>query len=290
MSKTKDKIEDDKILADKELGAIPQGYEYIDEDKKHLHTFDGRPLIGTSSMASVLAKPLTWWASGLAVSLFGWINKGNAKIGWVPKATRLANAIAYRFKISNLSDEEYLNLLDEAYSAHSKKLDSSAQAGTDMHALMEDYIKYCIEHNNGKPDAGYLTNDSKVKILVKWSVQKVKRFLWSEAHCYSTKLWLGGISDCGFEDKDGKYGVLDFKSSKEVYLSQFWQCVGYAMQLEENGGFTRDGAKLFTLEKPIDYVAVLPFGMEKPEVQYNYDMAGGKEAVQAMLTLYKKLN
>ncbi len=291
MSKTKDKIEEDKEFANKELEVNEPGYRF---DKiNHVHLLDNRPLIGTSSMSSVLAKPLTWWASGLAVTLFGWINKGNAKTGWIPKAQRLAHAVARRLAITQLTDEQYLNLLDDAYANHSKKLQSSAQDGTDMHSIMEHYVKYCIDAG-GEPldiaDFSHNGDGKKLQILIEWAKQNVKRFLWSETHCYSEKMWLGGISDCGFEDKDGKYGILDFKSSKDVYLSQFWQCIGYAIQLEENGGFTSSGAKLFDLEKPIDYVAVLPFGMEKPEVQYNYDMAGGKEAVQAMLTLYKKLN
>lgn len=263
--------------------------QYRFDKEEHIHTLDGQPLIGTSSMASVLAKPLTWWASGLAVAKFGWVNKGNAKSGWVSKAERLAHAIPYFLKIKSLTDDEYLNLLDEAYAAHSKKLDSSAKAGTDMHEVMESYVKRCIETNEGKP-INEKSSDPKLQILIDWACHKVKRFLWSEVHCFSKDLWLGGISDCGFEDNAGKIAILDFKSSKDVYLSQFWQCVGYAIQLEENGGYTSNGEKVITLEKPIDYVAVLPFGMEKPEVQYNVDMDGGKEAVKAMVLLYKKLN
>lgn len=290
MSKTKDKIEEDKEFANKELESQESKQGYYFDEVNHVHLLNGQPLIGTSSMSSVLAKGgLTYWASGLAVSLFGWINKGNAKTGWIPKTKRLATAIAQRNFISDFSDEDYLQLLDDAYMAHTKKLKDSAKDGTDMHAIMESYVKMCIDTNNGIPLNILDSTDTKLNIFIDWSLKHVKRFLWSEVHCYSEKMWLGGISDCGFEDKDGKTAILDFKSSKDVYLPQFWQCIGYAIQLEENGGLTRDGVKLFKLNKPIDYVAVLPFGMEKPEVQYNYDMAGGKEAVSAMLLLYKKL-
>lgn len=263
---------------------------YKFDSQNHIHTLDGAPLIGTSSMASVLAKPLTWWASGLAVEKFGWINKGNAKKGFEKKEKRLKIASKKRKEIEKLSDEEYLTLLDDAYSAHSKKLDTTAKAGTDMHEVMEDYVKKCIEENDGKPLAHNPNEDKKLSILIEWSLKNVKRFLWSEAHCYSKELWLGGISDCGYEDTEGKYAILDFKSSKDVYLSQFWQCVGYAIQIEENGLFTSDGTFLMKLDKPIDYVSVLPFGMDEPEVFNNYDMIGGKEAVKAMILLYKKLN
>lgn len=265
-----------------------EGYRY--DDEAHIHLLDGQPLIGTSSMASVLAKPgLTWWASSLAVEKFGWTHPGNSKDGWVPKEKRIKQALIIREDIENMTDEEYLKLLDEAYRAHTTKLHASADVGIDMHALMERYVKACLTRNDGTPINGK-TEDPKLKLFVEWATKHVKRFLWSEVNCYSKELWLGGISDCGFEDNDGKLAILDFKSSKEAYLSQFWQCIGYAIQLEENGGFLPTGEKVLTLARPIDYVAVLPFGMEVPEVKYNYDMEGGKDAVKAMLTLYRKLH
>jgi len=297
MAKMKGTIEDEKEFANKEIESIEHKQGYFFDAVNHIHLLNGRPLIGTSSMASVLAKPLTWWAAGLAVEKLGWLYKGNKQVGFAPVADRLKKASEFKAKIPGMSDEEYLTLLDDAYKAHSIKLSSTAVAGTDMHEVMENYVKHCISKNGGAPDANYKLlafgqkeNQDKLQILIDWSILNVKRFLWSEVNCYSEKLWLGGISDCGFEDKDGKYGILDFKSSKDIYLPQFWQCIGYAIQLEENGGFTPEGVKVLTLEKPIDYVCVLPFGMKNPTVQYNYDVEGGKEAVKAMITLYKKLN
>ncbi len=264
-----------------------EGYRYSDEE--HVHLLDGRPLIGTSSLANVLAKPgLTWWASSLAVEKFGWTHPGSAKDGWKKKEDRIAVSSNRQKEIFVMEDGEYLKLLDDAYRAHTNVLRDKAGAGTDMHAVMEKYVKACIEKNAGVPIKGS-TSDPKLALFVEWALTNVKKFLWSEVNCYSRELWLGGISDCGYEDKDSKIAILDFKSSKEVYLSQFWQCVGYAMQIEENGGFTPEGVKVLEPTR-IDYVAVLPFGMAKPEVQYNYDMEGGKDAVYAMLTLYKKLN
>lgn len=264
-----------------------EGYRYDKEE--HVHLLDGRPLIGTSSMASVLSKPgLTYWASGLACAMFGWTNKGNTKTGWSTKESRISVSKYCRDIISKLTDEEYLNRLDEAYSAHTKTLKKSASAGTDMHEVMERYVKACIDKNGGAPILG-VTEDPKLKLFVEWATKNIRRFLWSEINCYSRELWLGGISDCGYQDMEGKTVILDFKSSKEVYLSQFWQCIGYAMQIEENGGFNEDGEKVIEPIK-IDYVAVLPFGMENPEVQFNYDMLGGRDAVKAMLLLYRKLS
>lgn len=297
--KIKDTIEDKRaewlIDRDLELAEHQQGYYF--DSIKHVHLLDGNPLIGTSSLAGVLNKPLVWWSAGLAVAKFGWINKKDENGKFRPVEERLEIASKMHTKVSKLSDMEYLDLLDDAYKAHSVKLNDSAEQGTDMHSVMEEYVKECIKKNEGKPIKDYKSpyvtvsdiNKEKLQILVNWSVSKVKKFLWSEVNCYSKVLGIGGISDCGFEDLDGKYAILDFKSSKEVYLSQFWQCIAYAMQLEENGGFTPNGIKVLSLEHPIEYVAILAFGMKKPEVQYNYDVSGGKDAVKAMLTLYTKL-
>lgn len=264
-----------------------EGYRYDSEG--HVHLLDGKPLIGTSSMASVLAKPgLTWWSAGLACEKLGWTHPGNAKDGWKKKEDRLREAEETQDYIHQLNPEEYLKLLDEAYRAHTTKLHSSAATGIDMHSVMEKYVKACIEKNGGVPIKGK-TENPKLSLFVDWATKNVKRFLWSEINCYSRELWLGGISDCGYEDKDGLVAILDFKSSKEAYLSQFWQCVGYAIQIEENGGFTPEGNRVIDPIQ-ISYVAVLPFGMEKPEVQYSHDMTGGREAVKAMLLLHRKLS
>lgn len=297
MAKIKTKIEEDKEFANQELTSQEPKQGYYFDEKNHVHLFNGQPLIGTSSMSSVLSKPLTWWASGLAVAKFGWINKKDENGKFRTIEERIDTAWKQWEKIVRMNAEQWLDLLDDAYKAHSVKLSDSAEAGTDMHSVMEEYVKYCIKERDGIPSPTYQSsfvnvsdsNKEKLQILVDWSVQKVNRFIASEINCYSEKLWLGGITDCIFEDIDGKYAILDFKSSKEVYLSQFWQCCGYAIQLEENGGFTSNGVKTLSLDKPIDYVCVLPFGMKKPEVQYNFDVKGGKEAVEAMLTLYKKL-
>lgn len=282
--KIKDKIEDEKEFANKELEASePKGYVYIDENKKHLHTFNGKSLLGTSTVVGVIAKPLTWWASGLACTVFGWINKGNAKKGWVDKATRLANAISFRLKISKLSDEEYLSLLDDAYKAHSVKLDTSATAGTDLHAELERFVK---NHMANRMD----TYPDQIMPFILWTEQKVEKFLWSELNCFSETLWVGGISDVGVLLKDGTVGIIDFKSSKESYDTQFIQGAGYDLQITENGGYTSDGNKVFTLPKPITFYGIIPFGADKFTVDFRYNVEELKQGFKSALCLYKILN
>ena len=284
MSKIKDEIEDQKAFRDKELGASePKDYLYADENKKHLHSFKGKPLLGTSTVVGVIAKPLTWWASGLACSVLGWINKGNAKKGWTPKALRLESASEMQLKISHMEGDEYLNLLDEAYKAHSVKLDTSASAGTDLHAELERYVKNTMANRMAEYDL-------KIMPFIRWCDENVEKFLWSELHCFSETLWLGGISDCAVKLKDGKIGIIDFKSAKESYDSHFIQIAGYDLQISENGGYTAEGVKMFQLEKPIEFYAVIPFGADEFTVDYRYNVEELKQGFRSALCLYKLLN
>jgi hypothetical protein len=47
----------------------------IADRENHVHLLNDKPLIGTSTVVGVIAKPLTWWASGLAVEEMGWQKK-----------------------------------------------------------------------------------------------------------------------------------------------------------------------------------------------------------------------
>lgn len=266
-------------------------YKYQDEKGEHCHKFKDKPLIGTSSVGSVLAKPLTWWASGLAVKELGVpdpkvFTKIKSKKATGGEINALNSSCGARLEeIKSMSVESYVELLNRAYKAHSTTLSEKAEEGIDLHAECERFVNDFMQ---GKSD--FSSFNERIKPFIEWSVVNVKRFLFSEGHCYSETHWLGGISDTCAEMNDGKVIIIDFKSSKEAYLNQFWQCVGYAIQIEENGWFDRNGNLLGKLDKPIDYVCIVPFGAEKVEPQFYYDMKGGKEAFLAELLLYKKLN
>jgi hypothetical protein len=290
MSKIKDTIEEEKEFARTEpIKDEPKDYHF--DEAKHIHLFKDKPLCGTSTVMGVVAKPLTWWASGLAVAKLGWINskiRVNGKYTTIDLKTRLEAVLPQLEAIKGMSGEEFLALLDDAYKAHSVKLADTAEAGTDMHAVLENYVKTCIKENKGEPMYAHEVND-KLDIFVLWATKNVKKFLYSEMYCYSEKLWVGGISDLAVELNDGKVGIMDFKSSKDAYPTQFFQCAGYALQIAENGGFDKDGNKIFTLEKPIGFYAVVPFGAEKVEPVFDFDVKGCEEGFISALTLYKQL-
>lgn len=269
-------------------------YKYIDEKKEHLHTWDGKPLIGTSSASSVLAKPLTWWASGLAVKALGVpdpkvFTKLKSKKATSEEIDALNSSCGlFLEEIKGMNVERYIDLLGKAYKAHSVTLSEKAEEGVDLHAECERYVKNHMLTNGIMKDT--TEYEPRIQPFIEWSKNNVKRFIFSEANCFSLEMWTGGISDACAELNDGKLVIIDFKSSKEAYLSQFWQCVGYAIQIEENGWYDKDGNCLGTLEKPIDHVCVVPFGAEVVEPKFYYNMEDGKKAFIAELTLYKLLN
>lgn len=250
------------------------GYRF--DSVKHLHELDGRPLIGTKTALSVIAKPLTYWASGLAVERLGWKN---------PKKNPSAECMAYAQEkldeIRKMSLGEYVKLLNSAYRAHATKLKSSAVAGVDLHGLIEEFICGRLR------GAGVLLPDPLIKPFVDWSDNNVKQFLFSELNCYSRILHVGGIADFGYEDMEGKYVLGDIKSSREAYFSQWAQLGGYDIQIGENGGFDAEGKKTFDPLIPFDYHAIFCAGASLDKPFLNLETVKMKEAFCHAVSLYK---
>lgn len=257
------------------------GYKFIDEKKEHLHTLGGKPLIGTSTATKIISKPLTWWAAGMAMATLGWKNGKTTS-----KEDRLKHAEKFFEELKGLTLEEYVNRLDEGYAAHSKRLKETASDGVDLHAELEGYVKNCLLTNEGKIVMPDKSVSEQVGNFAGWAKDNVKRFIFSEAHCYSEKLWLGGISDCGAELKDGTKAIIDFKSSKEAYFDQFIQCALYDLQFSENGGFDKDGNRLFEPMQFGRYI-IIPFGAKEFAPKERYDVAEFRKTAEATLTLYK---
>ncbi len=261
-------------------------YKYTDTTGEHLHSLEGKPLIGTSKVTGVISKPLTWWAAELAA--VECLEEG-VKIPTIREEYLSACESNDKKKAIDELQKKY-PIFKKARFAHFSDKNKKADKGTDMHAELEKYVKLMISDQDGKPLEMNGYDHKAVEIFAQWAVKNVSKFLYSEIHCYSEKMWVGGISDCGFIDKQGKVAILDFKSSKDAFISQFIQIAGYDLQLSENGGYTAEGKKIFELEKPVDYYVVFPFGAEKPEGITNYDVESLREGFKSALTLYKLTN
>jgi hypothetical protein len=260
---------------------------------KHFHEIlvDGewKQLTGTSTIVSkTIPKPLTWWASGLAVSTLGWTKSTDWKLLKTQEAKD--NDLERRIKtlepvfetIKEMSAPDFLKLLDKAYRAHDDSLDKSAQKGTDLHAELERYVKNTMENRMA-------TYDDKIKPFIEWSIQNVDKFLVSEGHCYSKELFVGGITDCIALLKNGEIAIIDFKSSKEAYKSHYIQIGGYAIEIEENGVIDSKGNTVLKLEKPVTQFIVIPFGSPRPAPVAMRGVDVFKKGFRDAVSLYRLL-
>ena len=228
-------------------------YEFNQEE--HLHLLGGKPLTGTSSVGNVLSKNLVWWAAEL--SAIECLETGE-KIPTIREE--------YMKAASNPNKKQAIDALQKKYPifkkarfAHFDKKNKAATEGTNLHAELERFVKSQM----GIMQEMSLELLPKIQSFVVWAKVNVKRFLWSEAHCYSEKLWVGGITDAGAEMNDGRIAVIDFKSSKEAYPNQFIQAAGYALQIDENGLFDAFGKRSKKLDKKINSLIIVPFGKNK---------------------------
>lgn len=276
-------------------------YRFNQEHHLHELNVNGEwvPLTGTSSVLSIIAKPLSYWAAGLAVKEFGCpdpkvLTKIKNKKASQEEIEALHQAANARLsEIEQMTIQDYIKLLDKAYRAHATTLKETADEGTDLHLQLSNFVR-------ARMDLGpEYTWHPRILPFVRWTDANVDRFLWSECNCFSRKWHIGGISDCGFIDKQGRMGILDFKSSRESYLSQFWQIAGYDIQISENGGYDADGNKTLSLPThhenddrqrlKFDYYCVLPFGMAEPKVQVNEDVEACKANFLHALALYRAI-
>jgi len=252
--------------------------EYKFDKKQHLHLLDGKPLTGTSSVIAVLSKPLTYWAAGLAVEKFGWLNpKKFAKEECERKAFETLELI----KVTE--PEDYLKLLDEAYRAHAKKLDDTAVAGKDLHTELERFVKSQMGKNKENDF------DPKIKPFIDWSKENVKKFIASETNVYSGRLWVGGVIDVIAELKDKTLAVIDFKSSREAYPNQWIQVAGYSLQAEENGLFDESGKHNKKLDKSIETLIIVPFGSDPIIPAIRKNISEWKQGFEWVVGLYRLL-
>src|SRR3990167_10075513 len=120
---------------------------YKFDNKEHLHLLDGKALTGTSSVGNVLAKNLTWWAAELsAVECL----EAGEQIPTIRAEYEEACNSGDKKKAIDALQKKY-PLFKKARFAHFAKKNDTAKSGTDLHSLLESYVKRCIQEEGGKP-------------------------------------------------------------------------------------------------------------------------------------------
>ena len=226
----------------------------------HIHTLDGKPLIGITTALSVIAKPaLIQWAANMAID---YVEKEVKEI--------------VTFKDVFALGDEWSRVLKEAKTAHRRKKEEAGEKGTDVHAVVEEIVKNAIEFHGGRVRTG--KNPTKqIQLFIDWAIDNKVKFLESEKHLYSEKYWIGGICDMVFEIEGRKY-VGDVKTSKAIYPENFLQMAGYRLMLEDMGEKDFHGSMVVRLGKDGSF-----------ETEERYDYQTDLETFLACLTLYKNL-
>ena len=241
---------------------IQDRYEF-DLDN-HIHKLDGRPLMGVTSVLSVISKPaLIQWSANMAVNYV----RDNSKT--------IDNDEGMETKY--VITEE---LLQEAKVAHRKKKEKAGDWGTEIHKWVEDYI--LSEINDTAPAPEIPEDEMKKKAILNfldWASMNKVEFLESERNIWSEKLWIGGICDLVVRIGSKTY-LADIKTSSGIYNEAFYQMGAYNLCFEE-----------MNLYKDIAGYIVINLKKDgKMEIKEVTDMKTNKEAFKYALGLYKIIN
>lgn len=227
---------------------------YTFDEKKHAHMWCNKPLIGTTSLINeMMPPPLHWWSSGKALEKLGWLN---TKYSTVDERYRAAGEGAR--KVSNMTQTEYADFLQECYKNHDEFKKEAGDWGQSKHHAIEVAVKEAIQTNSGLlKEEPY--SDEAVERFATWG--RGKTFIHSEVCVYSELLFIGGIIDLVYMD-DGQYYLGDVKTAKSgLKPSQFIQMGLYDLQQGENGYYTEAGEKVGDAQDIAGYT-VVPIPMD----------------------------
>ncbi len=143
---------------------------------RHNYWYNGKRMYG---ITTVLGK----WDKG---GLIQWAS--NQAIDYVKKKVTKPNGNLESLDVL----ENLFFILEEARTAHAKKRDKAGEAGTDTHAIVERWIKSCIEAGS------WISNGSKhrqVKNFKEWAIENKVKFLSSEKVLHSVKMFTVGTAD-----------------------------------------------------------------------------------------------
>jgi hypothetical protein len=165
---------------------------------------------------------------------------------------------------------------------YKKARDQAADIGTIAHFLIE-----CFLHN-AEPDlSDYGAGDiEKAGVAYQnfrnWWDAEGLTILEPEVQLVSETYMFGGTIDAPSIDKDGRYVLLDWKTSKAVYDSHRFQLAAYEALWNEN----RPGQR-------IQRRGIVRIGKNSPddfEVAWMFSAAGAFEVFKAQLALYRARN
>jgi len=187
----------------------PTNLIYNELNHTYIRKSDGKLLAGVSSVSDFASNS----------------QKVNALMGWAVKESLSVMREGFD---SVKTKEDLALLLERARTAHSKKSTEAKETGTDIHALIERYIK-------GEPLTKEEVELRAFKQFQAWiDLMKVK---W-----VATELLVGDTEDLecagrldALAEINGKLTLIDFKVANALYPSYYLQTAGYGLLLEKMG-------------------------------------------------------
>ena len=267
---------------------VTEGFYYRDSD--HMYFMDGKPMTGCTTILGVIAKPaLIQWAANMVCEH---INTNGQQV----RAELLRNVEGIELRDAVTGEDILLvadkKLIEEARTAHAKKRDKGAEQGTDTHALVENYINFCIANDDGK---AVDIPTPIIQSFIDWAIKENIRFIASEKQLYSKELWVAGTADLIFE-KDGKTFLGDIKTYKKIWdRVPFIQCAGYALMWEEMNTRTEEWVAATAKIRPqIAGYCIINLPKERSfneseDIKWSFDVEGDTNAFRAAVTLYRTL-
>ena len=142
-----------------------------------------------------------------------------------------------------------LNYFDE--------LKKAGDTGTSLHDLAELHIKGEDYELPEDPTVLHCFNQ-----FLEWWNNLTCEVIWTEKKFISNELNVGGCPDL-LVKKDGKYILVDFKTSKAIYSDMIIQLSCYAELIRENDGIEIDRAVIVRFPKDNDDTEIRKFSKEE---------------------------
>jgi hypothetical protein len=186
------------------------------------------------------------------------LDKSAALLNWATKL--MAQEVLDQIPLSNngrieTSLEDFTELILNAKSAHTRKLEDASDVGKQAHSFLEDYIKEIISHNPHIKERPHDPRaNSCIDAALDWVSKFNVRFLFTERKVYSKQFDFAGtldglaIVDVSEELKDRKC-LIDWKTSSGVWPEHMLQSAAYCHAFQEETGETIDDRFILRLDK-----------------------------------------
>ena len=141
--------------------------------------------------------------------------------------------------------------------AHREVSGEARDIGHETHYWIEDYINKSIKHpDEGEWKLNSLSGKAKTAVLafLKWEASHEIVWLASEKKVYSRDYEYAGTVDA-VANINGKFCIVDFKTSAKIYKEAYVQLSAYAQAIEEIKG------------KPVELAVILRLDKEEEKYQ-----------------------